>query len=138
MIPLRGQLPIEKVLLAVGSVAFLILIPATYIYLVMAWVRWARLPERLPPPRWRSVLAFLAFLLSSASALWNLILIIHAQITGGFPFYHPVLLASIRFGCLVSLAAIVLGSIGKGLVRAPAILAAVVMLLVWFGEAMAQ
>jgi hypothetical protein len=63
---------------------------------------------------------------------------VHAQITGGFPFYHPVLLASIRFGLLASLASIFFGALGKGLVRVPAILAAAVMLLVWFGEAIAQ
>ena len=128
----------EKVLLAAWTVVFYILLPACYIYLVWAWVRWARLRAKFPPPRWRRVLAFMAFVLSSGSALWSVVLIIHALITGGFPFYHPVLLATIRLGLLASLASIVLGAIGKGVVRLPAILVAAEMLLVWFGEAMAQ
>jgi hypothetical protein len=128
----------EKAFTLAGIVIFYILLPACYLYLVWAWVRWARLTARFPPPRWRSLLAFIAFLLSSGSALWSIVLIVHARITGGFPFYHPVLLASIRFGLLASLASMVLGALGKGIVRVPAILGAAVMLLVWLGEAAAQ
>jgi hypothetical protein len=129
---------VEKAFTVAGIVVFFILLPASYLYLVWTWVRWARLTAKFPPPRWRSLLAFTAFLLSSTSALWSIVLMVHARITGGFPFYHPVLLASIQFGLLASLASMVLGALGKGLVRMPAILAAVVMLLVWFGEAATQ
>lgn len=128
----------EKTLLVVGVLVFYVLLPASYVYLAWTWIRWAQLIAKFPPPKWRSLLAFLAFALSSASALWSIVLIIHAQLTGGFPFYHPVLLASIRFGLLASLGATVFGVLGKGLVRVPAILGAAVMLLVWFGEAVAQ
>ena len=128
----------ERTLLAAGVLVFYILLPISYLYLAWTWMRWARLIVKFPPPKWRSLAAFLAFLLSSASALWSIILIIHAQITGGFPYYHPVLLASIGYGLLASLASMILGALGKGVVRVPSILVAVVMSLVWFGEAVAQ
>ena len=128
----------EKVLTIAAVTIFWVLLPASYLYLVGAWLWWARLPTRFEPPKWRSLLAFAAFLLSSGSALWSVVLIVHAFITGGFRYYHPVLLASIRFGLLASIASIVLGALGKGAVRVPAIVVAVVMMLVWFGEAVAQ
>ena len=113
-------------------------IVATYVYLTASWVRWANFHDRSPVSSVRYVLAFGGLLAATASALLSLALLVHALLTGGFPFYHPLLLASIRFGFLSSLLGIVLGCVGKGFPRLPAVVCSVLLLFAWLVEAMAQ
>ena len=118
--------------------AVYLLLLAFYIYMVRVWVRWLRATSRFPPPRWRNVLAFAGLLLGSASALWGAILVIHAHITNGLPYYHPVLLASIRYGCLASLLGLLFSGVGKGITRLPGITGTSVTLLFWVGVGILQ
>ena len=102
------------------------------------WLRWGRSPGKIAEPHWRGGLAVFGFAASTISLLSAVGLWIHALFTGGFPFYHPILLFAIRVGFWTALMAFVAGIGGKGQLRLPTLTCSVVCLLVWFSEAMAQ
>ena len=111
---------------------------AVCVYVTRTWWRWARRRDKIVPPRWRGSLALVGLALGSVALSLDLAFIIHAQITGGFPLFHPTLLRGIRWGGSTGLLGFVLALPGKGPLRLPAAVASLYGSLVWFAEAMAQ
>jgi hypothetical protein len=111
---------------------FLCLPLAVFIWAIR---RWARDPERISKPRWRSYVAFVAFGLVSASSLLWFVSIIWAHVIGGFPFYDPVLLRFYRWGFLTSMSGLLTSFIGKGKLRWPACGLSALMTFLWLAAA---
>ncbi len=111
---------------------------ALYFYVARTWWHWAKQRDKIDLPKGRSSLALLGLVLGSVSVLLELVFMIHAQITGGFPYYHPTLLRGIRWGGSTGLLGFILALPGKGRLRLPAVVASLFGSLVWFAEAMAQ
>jgi hypothetical protein len=106
-------------------------------YLVNNWAKWLRAPER-PKRTPRNVLLLFGAASASLSLALAIGLFIHAQITGGFPFYHPTLMRVLRIGFLTALFGLLAALAGKGKPRISTAVCSVFCLLVWFMEAVAQ
>jgi hypothetical protein len=76
--------------------------------------------------------------LVTISSTLSVFMFIHAGITGGYPFYHPVELFCIRLGTLTAIIGLVAALAGKGKPRFSVVLISAINLLIWFGDAMAQ
>jgi hypothetical protein len=76
--------------------------------------------------------------LATFSTALSVFLFIHAIITGGYPFYHPVELFCIRFGFLTALLGLVASIVGKGRLRFHVATISTVNLLLWLVDAAAQ
>ena len=129
------------IVLPVGFLSFLcfgLLIVGVAVFAVMRWSRWARNHVNTVVPKWRGALAFAGFLLATLSLLAAVGLWFHALFTGGFPFYHPVLLFWLRVGFWAAVMGFALGLLGKGQLRTPAIVCSIVCFVIWLSEAMAQ
>lgn len=111
---------------------------AVYVYITRTWWQWTKKRDKIAPPRWRGSLALLGLMLGSVALSLDLAFMIHAQITGGFPLFHPTLLRGIRWGGQTGLLGFILALLGKGPLRLPAAVGSLFGLLVWFAEAMAQ
>jgi hypothetical protein len=77
--------------------------------LVWGWIRWTISRRELGRPFF---LSFIGFLLSTASGLLAVSLIVYAMLIRGFPFYDPMLLHAYRWGILLAVGGIVLGLTG--------------------------
>ena len=75
---------------------------------------------------------------ATASTILNAFMFVHAVITGGYPFYHPVELFCIRVGSLTALLGVTCSIIGRGKPRLHIAVISVLNFLVWFADAMAQ
>jgi hypothetical protein len=115
--------------------AFLI---AVCFYVARTWVRWFRSKVRLAEPRWRSGVTVFGFALTTASLLIIVALAVHAVITGGLPYYHPILMRAMGIGILTALAGMVAAFIGTGQLENPTIAVSGLCLLIWFVEGIAQ
>ncbi|PYV14111.1 MAG: hypothetical protein DMG21_19205 [Acidobacteria bacterium] len=105
---------------------------------VWGWVRWSK---RSQPRTVFSMLSLVGFTLATASAFLAISSAIYAQAIGGFPFYDPLLLMIVKFGAVLSSAAIVFGIIGmwrRGPLRWHAPACGVGTFLFWFFTAMAE
>jgi len=80
----------------------------------------------------------IGFALTTASLLVIVVLAVHALITGGLPYYHPILLRAMGIGILTALASMIAALIGTGQLENPTIAVSGLCLLIWFVEAMAQ
>lgn len=117
------------------EIFFAVLIGAAYllapIMLIWGWIRWLRKREPVDRPFY---LAFIGFILSTASALLAIGSIAYAHSIHGFPYYDPRLLRIYRWGGLLSLGGMILGFTGSSRpnsLRWQAPLAGVVMLAFW-------
>lgn len=110
---------------------------AFWIFVGWAWFRWARSGETISP-RWRAAIGIAGFLFATVSTLLSGFLFIHATITGGYSFYHPVELFCIRLGSFTALLGLVAAILGKGKLRLPNLLVSAINLLLWIGDAAAQ
>jgi hypothetical protein len=106
-------------------------------YVVWIWVGWVTSTERYTP-KWRAATAVAGLCFATISTVLSAFLFIHATITGGYPFYHPVELFCIRLGSLTALLGLVAAIAGKGRLRLHVAAISILNLLVWFSDAMAQ
>jgi hypothetical protein len=102
------------------------------------WSQWSRNANKVVEPPWRGALTLIGFAVSTLSLLAALGLWIHALFTGGFPFYHPILLTFLRVGFWTAVMGLLSGLVGKGQLRLPTIVCSIVCFVVWLSEAMAQ
>jgi hypothetical protein len=133
--------PIAALAVRVGFIGFLcfgLLILGVATFAVFRWLRWSRNDNKAVEPQWRGTLALFGFAVSTLSLFAAVGLWIHALFTGGFPFYHPVLLFVLRIGFWAAVLGLLSGLIGKGQLRFPAIVCSVVCFVIWLSEAMAQ
>ena len=109
-------------------VAGWVLIPVT-----LAWTlaRWFRSSPRFEMPKWRSRLAFVAFMIGGLSAALYVLLILWALLRGGFAYYDPALLRSYGIGLLLGLAGFALSLPAKGKLRWPACAISAAMMFMW-------
>ncbi|MBZ5571876.1 MAG: hypothetical protein LAO09_08360 [Acidobacteriia bacterium] len=108
------------------------------VYVVRAWARWFRSETKLSDPRWRSGAAAFGFAASTVSLLIVIAVAVHAFITGGLPYYHPIFLLAFRVGLLTALCGVGAATIGKGQLETPAVVSSLLCLLVWIIEGVAQ
>jgi hypothetical protein len=76
------------------------------VMLIWGWARWFRRPKLRTMP---VILSPLGFILATASALLALSAAAYALVTGGFPYYDPLLMRIVGIGALLSLGGLVLG-----------------------------
>jgi len=107
-------------------------------YVTRSWVRWSRNQVKLTPPRWRSGITIIGFGASTTSLAVIVALGAHALITGGLPYYHPILMLAFRVGFLTALGGVLAALIGTGQLEVPTTFSSLLCLLIWFVEAMAQ
>jgi hypothetical protein len=106
--------------------------------LIWGWIRWAMLREEVNRP---FSLAFIGFILSSASGFLALLTILYAVGIHAFAYYDPLLLRIFRWGILLSLAGLVLGLTGvakPNALRWQASLAGFATLAFWFVAASSE
>ena len=106
-------------------------------YVVWAWIARFKSSERISP-RWRAIALVAGLCCATASTILDAFLYIHATVTGGYPFYHPVELFCIRVGTWTALLGIICAIAAKGKPRLHVAIISVVNLLFWFGDAMGQ
>lgn len=77
---------------------------------------------------------------ATASTGLSAFLFVHATLTGGYPYYHPVELFCIGMGSLTALLGLVAAIRGKGKLKLRRSVAAIATLnlLLWFADAMWQ
>lgn len=121
-----------------GVIAIYAVLIGLSVYVVSSWVRWFRTDVKLTNPKWRTVIATLGFVASTASLAAITALSVHAILTGGFPYYHPVLVLGFRVGFLTAACGLIAALIGTGQLKVPAISCSLLCLLIWFVTAMAQ
>jgi len=115
----------------------LVLFVVFWAYVVWVCVRQLR-SEQGNAPKWRSVVASLELFCATVSTVLSAFLFIHAVITGGYPFYHPVELFCIRVGGLTALLGIVAALAGKGRVDGHVAVISTANLLLWIMDAVGQ
>src|SRR6266498_3989963 len=97
----------------VPGIFFVVMIAAGFLLapamLVWGWIRYFR---RMDKPDHPFFLAFIGFLLSTASAVLAIGSIGYAVVTHGFAYYDPRLLRIFRWGVLLSLGGACLGLTG--------------------------
>src|SRR6266480_2586744 len=107
-------------------------------YVAWSWYRWYRSCDDSTAPKWRKMTILFGFTLVSFSTGLNIFMTIHAILTGGYPFYHPVELFCIRAGSLASFIGLLAVALGKGKLRIPTAISSSVTLFLWFADAMSQ
>jgi predicted membrane protein len=106
-------------------------------YAVRLWVQWLRQRNEYGLG-WRAILTIVGLCAATVSTILSVFLLVHAQFTGGYSFYHPVELFCIRYGALTALVGLVASFIGKGRVRLHLAVVSTINLLLWFMDAVAQ
>ncbi len=117
----------------IPSLVFLLLCT----HIVWEWVTWFRSGKKVTP-EWRARAAFVGLCFATFSTVLSVFLFVHATLTGGYPFYHPVELFCIRFGFLTALLGLVASIVGKGKLRSHVAAISILNLLFWFIDAAAQ
>ena len=110
-------------------------------YVVATWISWFRnktKPIESRWGRWRRNITVLGFALASVSLLIINALVVHAFITGGLPYYHPLLVFAFRVGFLSALLGMLAAFMGTGQLENPTIAVSGLCLLIWLVEAFAQ
>jgi hypothetical protein len=124
-----------------ASVLVYVFILILSFYVAATWMRWFR--NRTKPTesrwsRWRRAITVLGFAVTSVSLLLINTLAVHASITGGLPYYHPILLLAFRVGFLSALLGMLAAFVGTGQLENPTIAVSGLSLLIWFVEGIAQ
>jgi hypothetical protein len=117
----------------IPSLMFLLL--STYV--IWKWLTWFRSAKNVTQD-WRGYAGFAGLCLATFSTALSVFLFVHATITGGYSFYHPVELFCIRFGLLAALLGLVASIVGKGRLRLQIAAISTVNLLLWLIDAAAQ
>jgi hypothetical protein len=102
---------------------------AVPILAVHGWMRWKKTPQASP-----SKLSFIGFTLASVSATLSLASAVYSFARGGFAYYHPLLLAILGAGLVISglgLISSLCGIAQKSTVRWHAPVLSLLMLLLW-------
>jgi hypothetical protein len=106
-------------------------------YVVWKWTAWFRSKEK-ETVTWRAFSVLAGLGLATASTGLSVFLFVHASITGGYSFYHPVELFCIRIGSLTALLGLVAALLGRGKLKVPVTAISTLNLLLWLVDAMAQ
>jgi hypothetical protein len=106
-------------------------------YVVWCWVQWLRTDQK-DIPKWRAAVAFVGLSCATLSTALSAFLFIHAVITGGYTYYHPVELFCIRAGTFTALLGIVGAVAGKGNVDGHVAVISILNLLLWFIDGVSQ
>jgi hypothetical protein len=122
----------------IASIMVYTFLIALCFYAGKTWLRWFRSNVRLTEPRWRSGVTVFGFTLTTVSLLIIVALALHAVITGGLPYYHPILMRAMGIGISTALAGMVAAFIGSGQLENPTIAVSGFCLLIWFVEVIAQ
>jgi hypothetical protein len=122
----------------IGTIICDAFLAALSFYVARTWMRWSRNDPRPARPQWRSGITAVGFAASTVSLAVIVSLAIHALITGGLRYYHPVLLFAARFGFVAALLGIVAALIGSGQLEVPTIVCSGLCLLIWFVEGVAS
>jgi hypothetical protein len=85
-------------------------------YLVWTWTTWFKSSDKANP-RWRAIALAAGLFFATVSTVLDAFLFIHAAVTGGYRFYHPVELFCIRARGLTALLGLVAALTGRGRVR---------------------
>jgi len=85
-------------------------------YVIWTWVSFLKSSHE-GNSRWGTTFAIAGLCCASISTVLDEFLYIHATLTGGYPFYHPVELFCIRLGMLTAVLGIVSTVVGTGRVR---------------------
>jgi len=101
------------------------------VYLRWRWIRWWKRTPRLQPPKWRAIVAAIAFLAGTASFALSVGLAVYSSVSGGLRFYHPVLVCFGRLGFLLSVSGLCLTILGKGQLRVPGLVSNLLTLAFW-------
>jgi hypothetical protein len=109
-----------------SSLVFLLLCA----YVAWEWVTWFRVGNRVTPG-WRARTVFAGLCFATLSTVLSVFLFVHATLTGGYPFYHPVELFRIRFGFLTALLGLAASIVGKGGIRPHVAAISTLNLLFW-------
>jgi hypothetical protein len=117
-------------------IPFVLFLPF-WAYVVWVWVRWHKADQR-NFPQWRAIVASVGLFCATVSTVLSAFLFIHAVITGGYPFYHPVELFCIGAGSLTAVLGIVAAVAGKGNVDGHVAVISMLNLLLWLIDAVAQ
>jgi hypothetical protein len=117
--------------------AFAVALIALSGYVARSWVVWFRQPKA-PKSNWRSLLLLAGMAAASVSLMLVVGLFINALVTGGFPFYHPILIRVLRIGSLTAICGLGGALAGKGKQRISTAACSIFCLLVWLTEAEAQ
>lgn len=117
-------------------IPFVLFVPF-WAYLVWAWLRQIK-TEQGNAPKWRVGVAWFGLVAATASTLLSAFLFLHAVVTGGYPFYHPVELFCIGVGSLTALLGIVAAIAGKGKVDGHVAVISTLNLLLWLIDAVGQ
>jgi hypothetical protein len=115
--------------------AFLV---ALSFYVAQTWMRWSRNDPRLAKPQWRSGITAFGFGATTVSLAVIVSLAVHALITGGLRYYHPLLLFAARLGFVTALLGMIAALIGSGQLEVPTIVCSGLCLLIWFVEGVAS
>ena len=102
-------------------------------YVVWSWVRWLRADQK-DIPKWRAAVAFVGLSCATLSTALSAFLFIHAVITDGYTYYHPVELFCIRAGTFTALLGTVGAVAGKGNVDGHVAVISILNLLLWIIE----
>ena len=110
--------------------AFDLLFAGFCIYVCLSWFRCLRVMPKgsLSAQRLVGAAAFASATISVG--LWGFLLV-HALITRGYPFYHPVEMLCIRLGMLLGLVGLVGAYLAQGELRRPATITSSVVILLW-------
>ena len=103
-------------------------------YVVWSWVKWLRADHK-NTRNWRAVATSAGLFFATISTVLGAFLFIHAVITGGYPFYHPVELFCIRVGSLTALLGIGAALAGNGNVRFSVAVISTLNFLLWIMDA---
>jgi len=107
-------------------------------YAVWCTYDWFRKGAKLDLPRWRGILAVIALIFGSASAVLYISTAIYAQAIGGFEHYAPVLMRIYACGLLSALVGLFFGVLGKGKLRPASVICSLTLLFLWFSAAITE
>jgi hypothetical protein len=122
---------------AVLGILYIVSLAGSYAFLIYAWIRWGRKPEKFAPPLWRYISAFCACTLTTLSALYFAGLFAY-QFFRILRSYDPLVLFGIRWGGLCAVLGLLLSITGKGRLRITTLVASIMQLFLWFATAAQQ
>jgi hypothetical protein len=105
-------------------------------YLVWNWVGW--LKSGLQIQKWRTVMNGVGLSFVTIFSILASFLYVHAVITGGYPYYHPIEMLCMGIGALTALAGLAAAIAGKGKVRISVAVISMLNLLLWFIDGVSQ
>lgn len=102
------------------------------VYVGWGWISWCRKTPWVPKPKWRTIVATVAFLAGTTSFGLIVGLVVYSTLSGGLRFYDPVLVSFVRWGAMLSFLGLCLTLAGKGGLRIHALVGNLSTLAIWF------